>query len=218
MVARRLKVIVGVGVGIVALVAVLVVPGGDRAARPGEGGRAALAADASASDVAARGQLGVRGDDVDSARQRREGPRPAKLLTRNGEEVPSADRERTPPPPSAEPPTPPAPSVPPSAAAVAESEEILAVRPEVQAAVDAALAGLRADLRKDCWNGDVPASASFPIEVTYGAEGEMLALSVHDSPNAPGVGACLRGQAKLVPASVAAPGIGVTVQASLTLP
>lgn len=106
----------------------------------------------------------------------------------------------------------------PSEAAIAETREALAASPAVQAEVDAAVEGRRAQVRRNCWSGDALEPASFPIEATYSAEGTMLTLSVGEDARAPGVGACVSGQSGLVPATVEAPGVSVTVRTTLRLP
>ena len=203
MAMRGLVAMVGAGVAIVAAVAVMVLPG-ERAPAP-----------SAAESTRSAQQLGVRGDAVDSAVVRREADEEeARAITLPGSR-PAAQGE---PPGRGEPPPPPAPPIPPGAAALAESEAILAVQPKVLAAVEEALEDQRLAIRRRCWTGDVPASASFPVEASYSADGTMLALSVGDSRDAPSIGGCVREQSGLVPPKIDAPGVGVTVKSSLTLP
>lgn len=201
MTMRGLLAMVGAGAGVVALMFVLKGPSGSRAART----------DAS-SKQSSQAQLGVRPDSVDSARRAAEEPSAPALPGVRLAAGPEGAGAR-----SGEPP-PPSTPVPLSPSAAAEAEEILAAQPRVLAAVEEALESQRQRVRRSCWNGDVPASASFPVEASYSAEGTMLALSVTDDRGAPAVGACLRGQAALVPPTIEAPGVGVTVRTALTLP
>lgn len=198
-------------VGVVALVAVLVWPdhrGGERAAQSGT-----AASSGSPGSGPMRG-LGVRGAEVDSAR-RSSGAiaaRSQQFLV-GAEAVVADEAKRRAPAESPEASQP----VAPSAAAVAESDAVVAARPQVLAAVEGALAARHTAIRDRCWEGEVPSSASFPLEVTYSAEGTQLGLSVGDDRGAPGIGACVRGQ-MLVPKTIEAPGVTVTVTTALTLP
>lgn len=161
-----------------------------------------------------RPELGVRGGAVDPASRARTRSAPGSLgrASTAPERVnPREARPEEAPAPTPEP-------VPVDPRALAESEARAQAGPDAQAAVDAGLAARREAVRRECWTGDVPASASFAVEATYGAEGELLALSVGDSAEAPAVGACVREQKGLVPATIEAPGVGVTVQSTLSLP
>lgn len=207
MATRRLIGMVMAGAGIVALVAVLLRSGGEAT---GPGGRAGP------GSAAARG-LGVRGDDVDSARRTfaEEGPpgragRTNYRVKQRAED--QAERVVEAAPLASEP------AVPPSAEAIAEAEVILAATPAVRAAVEEEVERRRGALRRSCWTGEVPDSASLPIEVSYSAEGTMLALSVGDDGGAPGIGDCVRNQSGVVPATIEAPGVPVTVRTALRLP
>lgn len=202
MATRGVVAMMGAGVAIVTVVAVMV--------RPGERAAAPIAAESRSAQ-----QLGVRADGVDPAVVRREADdEEAREIALPGTRL-AAEGE---PPGRGEPPPPPAPPIPPSAGAMAESEAILAVQPKVLAAVEEALADQRLAIRRRCWNGNVPASASFPVEASYGADGTMLALNIGDSRDAPTIGGCVREQPGLVPPKIDAPGVGVTVKSSLTLP
>lgn len=202
MATRGVVAMMGAGVAIVAVVAVMVRPG-ERAAAPSE------------AEPRSAQQLGVRADGVDPAVVRGEADEEeAREVALPGSRPAAQDEEAR----RGEPPPPPAPPVPPSAGALAESEAILAVQPKVLAAVEEALEDQRVAVRRRCWTGKVPASASFPVEASYGADGAMLAFSVGDSRDAPAVGGCVRDQPGLVPPMVDAPGVGVTVKSSLTLP
>lgn len=201
---RGLLAMMGGGVGVVALMAVFMGPGGEQAARRG----------AAATTGSSQAALGVRAGDVDSARRSSgsaEAPAFVMPEPRPEGEAPTGERRGGEPVPESVP-------VPLGAGAVAEAEAVLAVQPKVLAAVEEALATRRSQLRRSCWNGDVPASASFPVEASYGADGTMLSLSVSDDRGAPNVGACVRGQGALVPPTIEAPGVGVTVRTALTLP
>lgn len=202
MATRGLVAMVGAGAAIVAAVVVMVRSPEREVVQTGGGAKESAQ------------QLGVRGEAVDSAAVRggADGPgAPAIALAGTRPATREAVQERG----EA---LPPAPPTPPSADAVAQSEAILAVQPRVLAAVDAALEEQRVAIRRRCWKGEVPASASFPVEASYGADGTMLAHSVGDSRGAPGVGGCVREQANLVPPTIDAPGVSVTVKSALTLP
>ncbi len=110
------------------------------------------------------------------------------------------------------------PPVVPSADAIAEGEEVLAAQPGAKAALEAWLAGQRPGVRTRCWNGDeLPESTSFRFEVTYSAEGKLLAYSMNDR-GAPGpVRRCVE-ELNLTPPEIEGPGIPVTVTGALTLP
>lgn len=204
MTSRGLLVIVGAGVGIVAVVAVFAWPAGEPTAR-----RERAEAAGSARE------LGVRAEAVDTARRTAaadEAAAPVVLPEVRPELGVDEDPRR------GEPPAPPEPPVPPSAAAMAESAASLAAQPKVLEAVEGALEDRRVAIRRSCWGGNVPAAASFPVEASYSAEGAMLSLSVGDSREAPGVGTCIRSQGLIIPQTIDAPGVGVTVRSALTLP
>lgn len=111
------------------------------------------------------------------------------------------------------------PTIVPSAEALAESDEIQAAQPEAKAEVDAWLASRRAKIGASCWEGEeLPDRASFTAEVTYSAEGQLLALSMSDSGVPTGVRGCVSAVPDLVPLQITAPGIPVTVRGALTLP
>ena len=208
MATRGLIGMVTAGAGIVALVAVLVRSGGEATGPRGRAG---------ASGSAAAGGFGVQGDDVDSARRvLPEGPpgRAETMQHRVKQFAESGLVVEAPRVPS----EPPAPPVPPSAEAIAEAEVILAATPAVREAVEQGVERRRGALRRSCWTGEVPDSASFPIEVSYSAEGTMVALSVGDDGGAPGIGDCVRSQSGVVPATIEAPGVPVTVRTALRLP
>lgn len=201
---RRLIGLIAASVGIVALVAVLL-----------HGGQQAGPVPTSSSAMSQ--QLGVRGDGVDAARRpvTDDAGQPVLSLARieevsAGESTGDAGRAAPEPPPVA--------PVPPSAADIAHSEAVLAARPQVRAAVDAALEDGRVAIRRRCWTGDVPDSASFPLEATYSAGGQLLAFSMHDDPAAPGVGECVRNEPIPVPGTIEPPGVSVNVQTAFTLP
>jgi hypothetical protein len=100
--------------------------------------------------------------------------------------------------------------VPPGAAA---SQEV------AQAALDAWLASRRPGIRTHCWNGDgLPASSSFVAEVTYGADGSLLAYKMTDDGAPPAVRHCVDQVPNLVPNALEPPGVPVTVRGTLTLP
>lgn len=215
-ISRRSVVVLGASVGVAAL-GVVMFAGKDRAVDSSWAGSGSAVAEANAKD---RGLRGIRRADVDSAR-------------RSGEVVPPQVGEDGAPrrffPVARERPTrdeepvevrevPVVPPEPPSAEAIAESEAILAAQPAVQEAVDGAWKDRREGVRRSCWSGTTPASASFPVEVTYSAEGQMLALSISDDAAAPGIGDCVRGQSGLVPPTIEAPGVSVTVRTSFGLP
>jgi hypothetical protein len=207
---KRVIAVVAAGAGIVALIAVWQGGAGSRSSRE--------ATDAAAvSEEARAGRLGVQGADVDSARRVASGdPSQRKGFPGQGRGGREPRTEGIEPEPWSLPRV--SPPILPNSADVVESEAVLAARPAVQEAVDDALERARAQVRRDCWTGDMPESASFPVEVTYSAEGTMVGLSVGDVVAAPGVSACVVGQAGLVPATIEAPGVGVTVKVSLDLP
>lgn len=209
MATRGLIGMVTAGAGIVVLVAVLVRSGGEATGPRGRAG-------AGSGSVAAGG-FGVHGDDVDSARRvLSEGPPGrAERMQQRVKQFAEAERVVEAPLVSSEPPAPP---VPPSAEAIAEAEVILAATPAVREAVEQGVERRRGALRRSCWTGEVPDSASLPIEVSYSAEGTMLALSVGDDVGAPGIGNCVRDQSGVVPATIEAPGVPVTVRTALRLP
>ncbi|HEY0138396.1 MAG TPA: hypothetical protein VGB85_30130, partial [Nannocystis sp.] len=114
------------------------------------------------------------------------------------------------------PPLPPQPPLMPSAAAVAESEAFAAAMPAVRQQVQAAIARQKPAIRKACWTGEVPESASFPVEAGFDAEGNLLTLSIGDDRAAPGISPCVREQTLQL--DIDAPGVPITVQATLDLP
>ena len=209
MATRGLLISVAASVGVVALVVVMAWP--DRGA--GEG--AAERGRAMAAEPGAMGGVGVRGEDVDSARRdgSRASARRSQQFLVGAEAVGADDLKRR----ALAGESVVAPPVTPSAAAVAESDAVVAARPQVLAAVEGALAAGHSALRERCWAGEVASAASFAVEVTYDAEGTLLGLSVGDDREAPGVGGCVREELR-APPTIEAPGVTVTVTTTLTLP
>ncbi len=207
MATRGILVMMAASVGVV-LVGMMVWSGGRPAPRDQARGASAVSASANAP------ALGIHGSAVDSARRDKSELAASTQITplENAQVTPSDAIKRRGDAIAAAPP------IAVSAVAVAESAEILAARPQVLAAVEGALAARRREISGACWAGEVPASASFPVEASYGADGLLLALSISDDRRAPGIGACIRTQATLIPPSIAAPGVPVTVQTSLMLP
>jgi hypothetical protein len=205
MATRAVTVILATSAAIVAAVAILLRP-----TAPGPTRGEPPSPTRSSSPSPSTPELGVRPEAADPARLSRDSS------TRQLASTPRPDRQLPELP--AAPPAPPQPPIVPSAAAIAESEEIQAASPPVLAALEQSLASKRAAVRAACWTGDVPASARFPVEASYSAEGTVLAVSVGDDPAAPGVGACVREQPALAPPSIEPPGVAVTVTAALALP
>jgi hypothetical protein len=104
----------------------------------------------------------------------------------------------------------------PDAAAIAASEAYAAAMPAVKRQVQAAIAGQRSAIRHACWTGEGPASASFPVEASFDAEGNLLALSIGDDRGARGIAPCVREQPLRL--DISAPGVPITVQATIDLP
>lgn len=215
---RQIGVMMGAGAVLVMIVAVVLWPGGaDDPVKPAEVGVQSVAAAGAVRGVgAADGSLGIRAATVDSAV--RTGGSLSPRSAAEGERA-VADgltiAPLGPPPPRVVE----APTVVPSADAIAESEETQAAQPGAKAALDAWLANRRAKIQASCWDGDdLPESASFFAEVTYSAEGSMLALSLSDSGAPPQVRGCVSAVRDLVPLQIDAPGIPVTVRGTLTLP
>jgi hypothetical protein len=204
MATRGLAGMVAAGAAIVIVAALVLWPGAEQATREPTVGAAEQ-----------QQRLGVRGERVDTARREvaevAEAAAPAIVLPGVRPEVTAVDERRR------VEPQPPATVIPLSGAEVARNDVVQAARPKVQAAVDGALADRHDALKRACWTGGA-AAASVPIEASYGADGKMVALSVSDDRAAPGLGSCVRAQAALVPAEIEAPGVGVTVQASLHMP
>ncbi|HEY0132696.1 MAG TPA: hypothetical protein VGB85_01415, partial [Nannocystis sp.] len=177
---RSLIMLVAGSVAIVTVVAVLL---------RSDAGQTA-SSDASASQRGSQQPLGLRGANIDSARRgATDEDSPSSMVSPGAglaEEAAVAGKRERPEP------EPPAPPIPPSATAVAEGEASLAAQPQVLAAVEQALSDQRSAIRRDCWNGTLPSSASFPVTASYGADGTMLALSVGDDRGAPSVGSCVR--------------------------
>lgn len=172
-----------------------------------------------AARVARPESVGIRGERIDSARRdaSEEEAAPIAQPAAQPEAQPPRvdDRSRAvAPPPSG----PSGPSIVPSAQNEAESVAVLAAQPRVLASVEKGLSDKRSAVRQSCWKGNLPASASFPVEASYSPEGAMTALSVSDTRDAPNVGACVRSFPSLVPPRIDAPGVAVTVRSSLTLP
>lgn len=214
---------IGAGVVIVAVVAALLWAGGrgggDAAVRRADGGEARATAEQAVAGDGGLG-LGVQAASVDSAARssaRGGGQADPRALTA---EYAGPPRESVPleqPNPGAQPTV--TPPILLSEAATEEGKEILAAQPGVKAILDAHLLALRAEIRKSCWNGDdLPGSAKFVAEASYGADGGLLALNLSDSGAPQAVGGCVRETPNLVPAKVEAPGIAVTVRGTLTLP
>jgi hypothetical protein len=160
--------------------------------------------------------LGVRAAGADSARRVEAGedveqPLPALPAVAPVEVVDESSR----------PGPPPEPAVPivPSAEDVAASDAAMEVMPRVKAEVEEAIESRRKSLRNACWNSVKLASATFPMEATFAADGGLLAFSIGEDRGAPEVGACIRSQPRsLVPLKIAAPGVPITVKVALTLP
>jgi hypothetical protein len=218
---RRIGVMIGAGAALVGIVAVILWPGGGGdAPGPAEVSEQVAAASGAVRGAGgADGSFGIRAAVVDSA-VRTGGPVPGRsALAGEGERAVAdglvvAAPDGLPPPRVIE-----APTVVPSVDAIAESEEIQAAQPGAQAIVDAWLASRRAKIQASCWDGDdLPESASFFAEVTYSAEGSLLALSVSDSGAPAAVRGCVSAVRDLVPSQIEAPGIPVTVRGTLTLP
>lgn len=233
---RQIGVMVGAAVVLVGIAAVFLRPGRGDSVDPARAG-AQSAADSGATP-GANGSLGIRVAAVDSAVRaggaaasvepdqpvvvgagaRTDESRSDKTDAEGERAVADGMRvvssESSPPPRVVQ-----APTVVPSAAAIAESNEVQAAQPGAKAAVDAWLASRRVKIRASCWDGDeLPESVSFFAEVTYGAEGSLLALSLSDSGAPSAVRGCVSAVRDLVPPTIEAPGIPVTVRGTLTLP
>jgi hypothetical protein len=200
---RTLIVLLGASAGIVGLAVFFMVRGGERVR-------------AAAPESVAQGSFGVAGAASDSARRRDgevAGPQPV------APELPAVLPEAVAPAsPRPDRPTEPqvSPAIVPSAADLARSEAIAAVMPAVKKEVAAGVDAQRTAIRNACWKGGNAASASFPIEASFAADGSLLALSIFDDRAAPEVGACVRAQP--LPLAIEPPGVDVTVQVALTLP
>lgn len=170
-----------------------------------------VAADASL----AQGSQSVRGASIDTARVRppdEDEPGGGDLPVIDPEPAPQVEPERPPreAPPPAEPP------IVPTDAALAEAPALLAARERAKVEVEGVVESRRTAIRNACWNGSKGASATFPIQASFGADGGLLALSVSDDRSAPEVAACVRAQP--MPLKIDPPGVGVTVDVPLTLP
>lgn len=199
--ARGLIILLAASVGIVAL-AYLMFGRGDQ--------QPVVAA---SEDVAGQQSLGVRAAEVDTARRlalddvaAAEPQLPAV--------APIVEVEQAAPRPVV--PTEPAEPIVPDAAALAAADAVMEVMPRVKAEVEVAIESRRQAMRNACWNGAKVATATFPTEVTFAADGTLLALSVADDRAAPEVGACVRAQP--LPLQITAPGVPITVKVGLTLP
>ncbi|MFZ6182812.1 hypothetical protein [Nannocystis pusilla] len=166
----------------------------------------ASAASAAAGDDGRR--LGVGAADYDPARATERHSMPVGTVE-PGTPASSAvaTRER----PAAEP-VAPSPPLTGSPGLNAASEASEAARPAVEAALRADFQARRDSLRKSCWPAGSDYAATFTVEATYTAEGQMVALGVPDVPGMPGVGTCLMGQiAQTPPALPQPPGVDVSV-------
>ncbi len=175
---------------------------------------------AARKDVAGQQSLGVRAADADSARRlalddaaaaEPQLPAVAPIMPIMPiMEVEQAQRR-----PVVEPTEPAVPIVP-DAAALAAADAVMEVMPRVKADVEAAIESRRQAMRNACWSGAKVATATFPTEASFAADGTLLALSVADDRAAPEVGACVRAQP--LPLKIEAPGVPITVKVGLTLP
>lgn len=205
MASRGLMLMMGAVASVAVVVGVLAWPDSGRTV-PGD----------AAARVAPPESVGIRGARIDSARREASEEEPAPIAQ------PAAQPEAQPPRVDdrsrAVAPPPSGPSIVPSAQDEAESTAVLAAKSRVLASVEKGLSDKRSAVRQSCWNGNVPASASFPVEASYSPEGALTALSVSDTRDAASVGACVRSFPSLVPPTIDAPGVAVTVRSSLTLP
>jgi len=202
---RTLMFLIAGSVGVVALMFVALRDGGS--AKPTV---------AAVSDAPVQQPLGVRDAEADSARRRPDADDAAATPPQLPAIAPiAADSEEPPPRPPA-PPSEPAEPIVPSADDLAGAEAVAAVMPRVKAEVEDAIESRRRAMRNACWSGGKAASATFPTQASFGADGGLLALSIADDRAAPGVGECVRAQP--LPLKIDPPGVPVTVAVAVTLP